>query len=386
MLSAGAIFAKNQIVRHWSVAQLSMEERTMIRSHILGIIFSRSSPGVLEQIVAAAQFIVLEDFPSKWPSALDEIKSRIHIDDPQTIYRGFKLLDQSFEHIRKYPKCDESMIQVIQISECFASNILSIFDLSTRDLTFSSDVSIYLGLLAHTFSFYRSIITFDIPQYFVDNSAKVFRTIIFVLKCWNDSSSLVKNNKKQADTLLCNIMDVLIYYATCYEDDLECLPEITQLSLTIIVSNIGSTFGFIPFLLRFLSHVVKRDSVGDGFRDSASLLVEKVISPNLASSLSELEQMADDPIDYCREIQSSLTDEDSLLSAVSNLMRSMIACYPKEFSRASNEMIMALIDSGGDGALEQAIKLLSVCIFSEYDAQVFLLQYKLILDWCWSIE
>lgn len=369
MISAAAIFAKNQTLKHWSSSDLPESDRILIRGLIFESIFGTPAT-VPESLFSVAQYVSMQDFPSKWPTFLVDLKSKTDIHNPTSILRCYKILDTSFEYIRKLPKNNDSVRLVMEICNTFADHFVALIEMASGDLSASSNATVRLETLMHAFSFYRSIITFDIPQFFVDHSMRVFGTIVFILKCWNEGLPVMRSNAKLSDALLSNVFMTLNYYAGSFDEDLNSLPEITQQALSFAIANGGPKLEAMSLILRFLGLIVKKEAVGDGFKNSASLLLERVIVPNMTTSRAEVDLMKEEPLDFCRNDINALTDEDSMMSSVNFFMKSLIVGFPQKFSKAASELILLLIKSGTERELEQAVRLFTASVFSEINEQV----------------
>lgn len=97
------MFLKNRVVRAWHVdsttarvdaTPIPQSDRTFIKSHILALLVAAATRPLRVQLTSSLKTIITYDFPSEWPTLLDEILALLNSGDQRSIYGGcFALLE-----------------------------------------------------------------------------------------------------------------------------------------------------------------------------------------------------------------------------------------------------------------------------------------------------
>lgn len=97
------MFLKNRVVRAWHVdsatirvdaALIPQPDRAFIKSNILSLLVAAATRPLRVQIASSLKTIITYDFPSEWPTLVDEILALLTSGDQRSIYGGcFVLLE-----------------------------------------------------------------------------------------------------------------------------------------------------------------------------------------------------------------------------------------------------------------------------------------------------
>lgn len=100
---ACSVFLKNRVVRAWHVdsattrvdaAPIPQSDRAFIKSHILALLVAAGTRPLRVQIASSLKIVITHDFPTEWPTLLNEILALLTSGDQRSIYGGcFGLLE-----------------------------------------------------------------------------------------------------------------------------------------------------------------------------------------------------------------------------------------------------------------------------------------------------
>jgi hypothetical protein len=369
IVHASCILVKNQIIKFWPSNVLSAEFRSSVRNGLLSIVFGAKA-SIPTSLIDAIQFIASKDYPDAWPTFLNDLRSKCHFEQPIHALRLFELLDAAFFFLRKGTKSDSLLVQILDLTNIFGLPLLSCIS-NSRDFLLSADISgsfrHHMNILYHGFSFYRSLISFDIPQLFEDRSADLFTAIIDIL-----SSSKEKQDAPIFDKLIGSISEVLCIYSTMFEEDFENLPEISRIVLSLVAKSQDNQLESTPSLIRFISSVVNKESVKSSFRDSLPLLLQFVVLPNLSMERFDVSSFENEPLDFVRNELACILEQTSLLNSIYCLTKALAESFSEQFTQLCEKLIQSLIGQPKSDwrSKEQAIRLFSIVGILEYSNEV----------------
>ena len=367
VFNCACVLLKNLIQKHWAEISPNEPRKDDARSLLLEILFKmpRKVPASLMECI---RLVSESDYPKYWPSFLESLRASAESLDqsyPKNVTVLFSILDHCFEYLRRSSKTDLVIMEVIDITKMFGPQIVSNL---TESKSFLNDdtSSDRLRMVIHTLSLYRSIISFDIPQYFVDHSSELFQYFHYAL-CDLGTSQLLDEPR---DSIINSIMEILTLYANMFEDDIEILPTLAELSLSIIVVQSGRSSKSLISTLRFISAIINKDSIRASFENSLELIVDKIIVPNLRNNEDDLELLDESPIEFVRSMI-NFSPEDNLKDAVMSLIHSLIDVFPEKASVCMSNNVKSIINSRSEQKqLAQAIKLFTSSYVLDYKPEV----------------
>lgn len=373
LIQASSIFAKNRISTCWDSPEISIDIKSKVRELLLRLLFETKGEvpnAIYDSLATIAQL----DYPGTWPNYLRDLSGKCQVLNIDHDLKLFRVLDSSFSFLRRAPKTDSILICVLEITNIFGHHFVqSLCKYSTSDyLQLLSDSSYkHIDLLTHVFSFYRSLISFDIPQFFIDNSLQIFNAIVSILSCWAHANEMSKKVREKYDKLIGSIAELCHHYALLFEDDFEKLPEIVELSISI-VSTTSCKLDSTPLLIKFISSVVGKEILRASFLNSIEFILERVILSNLNFEESELHLIEDDPLEFVRGDIVVFSDENHLSHAIYTLIKCFMTNFPDRFSDISLSCVDSLIASSRSDwrSLEKAIRLFCFLSILEYSCEV----------------
>lgn len=311
---AGALYFKNLIKRKWinenGEYQIPTEDVSMIKAEIVSLMITL--PDSLQiQIGEAISLIAESEFPDLWGGLIDELISKLTLDDLQVNKGVLKVAHSIFKRWRPLFRSDELFLEIKMVLDKFAvpflemlKNIDIMIDANAHDA--SKLKQLFENLLV-LIKIYYDLNCQDIPEFFEDN-IQIGMNILF--KYLKFHSPLLEDESEDDDTDLViqvkvNICELLQLYTTRYEDEFK---KFIEPSIQIVWDLLNNTSTqpkndiLVSKSLQYMTCVVNLPNFKNLFanEDSIKQITEKIILPNIKLRESDLEMFEDDPIEYTR--------------------------------------------------------------------------------------
>jgi exportin-2 (importin alpha re-exporter) len=333
---AGALYFKNLVKRKWinenGEYQISMQDVEMIKSEIISLMILL--PDSLQiQIGEAISLIAESEFPNLWGSLIDELVSKLTLNDLIVNKGVLKVAHSIFKRWRPLFRSDELFTEIKMVLDKFAvpflemlKNIDLLIDSNLQD---SSKLKILFENLLLLVKIYYDLNCQDIPEFFEDN---IDQGINILLKYLKFRSSLLEdaNEDDEMDLVIqvkINICELIQLYTTRYEEEFKKYIELSIQIVWDLLNNISiqpKNDILVSKALKFMTCVVSSPNFKQLFNneDSIKQITEKIILPNIKLRESDLEMFEDDPIEFTRrDLEGS--DVDSRRRSANEFLRSL---------------------------------------------------------------
>lgn len=342
---AMVIYFKNKINRFWApregTKELSIEDKTYIKSSILNIVSTCDIPFIRIQLLSSLKSIIKFDFPSRWPELLQEISGLLESSRMHSMLTGLEALlrlisIQNFEDDEARHQIVEKMFPIIlnitkglkghqaELSNDVLKIILKIFGTSIR---FSlpeclQDEKVISEWIALMFD----VLKLPCPPSFAihdENSSEVEKKLFWKMKKW-----------------ACRCINTLFCRYGSNSDDYMAGKLVqgfqkmfmTRFSLPMIriylemleghCSGVGAkiTNGLLCLCCDFLSQAIKPKITWNELQNHLEMLITKFIFPLCCFSDQDEALWEDDPAEYIREKLNPFSEVYDPTSACSNLL------------------------------------------------------------------
>lgn len=371
VLSLAVVFLKNQVSTKWGSESLLPEKAGEVRQRLVSILFLLGDiPRPYFEVLRA---VAEKDYPHLWPSFIVELLAHCNKSNPEMLLRLFMVLDVAFEKFRQAEKTDDALLQTLDVVDKIGPLLLETTKSCIEFLSTEPQVGGQYSLLARVLnaclSVYRSLLSYDIPQYFDDRRDDVFSNLENVLLLWARSST-----QSVRDILfdpMLNCVELLIVYSTRYVEDLSRLKELAEVSLAILKMRDSDNLVVHSVLVRFIASIVGNDSVREIFRSHLDFVIRQVIFPLSTFSEEDLELLEEDPLEFARREQEQTSNDESVLNSTITLAASLSAIFPSEFhSRVLSMVSSALADNSTSASSKESAVLILALICSSNDANL----------------
>ncbi|GHJ89066.1 hypothetical protein NliqN6_5468 [Naganishia liquefaciens] len=364
---AAGVYFKNVVRKRWGEeTELSEFDRTAVKSQLVPIMVSLSTPGgsaarLQSQIGEAVAEIASVDFPERWPNLLDDMVNSLSPDN-FTINNGVLTTAHSiFKQWRSQFRTDHLFLTIKHVLDKFCDPYFALFQ-RVDQLLFNSAAPLPAGTslaeLAQTLllllELFHDFTCQDLPQFFEDNlnvfmgdankagagtaTGEEFGLIGKYLR-WEkpellgDDDDDVPGPIQKVRATICEIAQL---FALKYSDD---FPQ-----LGLFVSGVWQMLGTVGMGTRddqlvskslgFLSVVVKMGSHRSLFEAQSTLenFVDRIILPNMVMRTHEEEMFEDDPLEYIRQDLEPSTESDTRRQAATDFTRALMQLFESQIT------------------------------------------------------
>ncbi|SSD59994.1 probable Importin alpha re-exporter [Saccharomycodes ludwigii] len=309
---AGAVFFKNLIKRRWvdEDGNHLISDSELIKKEIIPLMITL--PNNLQvQIGEAISTIADSDFPMTWSTLIPDLVSKLTANDMVTNKGVLVVAHSIFKRWRHLFRSDDLFLEIKMVLEQFFVPFFQLLQNVDQQITENFQNQAKLELLFEVLSvlvkLYYDLNCQDIPESFEDN-IKVGMTIM--RKYLDYQNPLLEDEDDDEHPSIISkvkssIQELVQLYTTRYEDVFNPL----------IGDFISSTWELLTKLqpkakndilvsksMLFLSSVARIPHFFKTFNseDAMSVLVDKIILPNITLHESDEELFEDDPIEYIR--------------------------------------------------------------------------------------
>lgn len=333
---AGALYFKNLVKRKWinenGEYQIPIEDVNMIKTEIISLMITL--PDSLQiQIGESISLIAESEFPDLWSGLIDELISKLTLDDLQVNKGVLKVAHSIFKRWRPLFRSDELFLEIKMVLDKFATpfiemlkNVDMMVDANLQD---ASKLKLLFENLLVLVKIYYDLNCQDIPEFFEDN-IQVGMNILF--KYLKFHSSLLEDDSEDDEMDLVilvkiNICELIQLYTTRYEDEFKKFIEPSIQIVWDLLNNISAQQKndiLVSKSLQYMTCVVNLPNFKHLFANEESIkqITEKIILPNITLRESDLEMFEDDPIEYTRrDLEGS--DIDSRRRSATEFLKSL---------------------------------------------------------------
>ncbi|KAI9878034.1 MAG: importin-alpha export receptor [Pleopsidium flavum] len=349
---ASALCFKNFIKRNWTDEdgnyKLAQDEVVAIKRELIGLMIS-VPPGIQSQLGDAISVIADSDFWQRWDTLIDDLVSRLTVDDPVVNNGVLQVAHSIFKRWRPLFRSDGLYIEINHVLSKFGPPFLSLFENTDHLLEQNAGNK---GALQQLFTSLNLMIKLfydlssqDLPPIFEDNLPAITSLLHKYLKY--DNSLLHTDDDAEAGPLeyvKAGIFEVLVLYVQKYEDAFgEHLAQFVGSSWNLL-TTIGPETKYdilVSKALQFLTSMVRIQQHAQGFNNEATLgqVVEKVILPNLSLRDTDMELFEDEPIEFIRrDLEGS--DSDTRRRAATDFLRQLM----EQFEELVTNVVFKYID------------------------------------------
>lgn len=333
---AGALYFKNLVKRKWidenGEYQISKGDIDMIKSEIVGLMIML--PDTLQiQIGESISLIAESEFPNLWSGLIDELVSKLTLDD-LVINKGvLKVAHSIFKRWRPLFRSDELFLEIKMVLDKFALPFMemlkSIDLLIDQNLQDGAKLKLLFENLLLLVKIYYDLNCQDIPEFFEDH---INEGINILLKYLKFHSPLLEDSDEddEIDIVIqvkINICELIQLYTTRYEEEFSKFIEISIQIIWDLLNTISlqqKNDILVSKSLQFMTCVTNLSNYDKFFNNEESIkqITEKIILPNIKLRESDLEMFEDDPIEYTRrDLEGS--DIDSRRRSTTEFLRSL---------------------------------------------------------------
>lgn len=333
---AAALYFKNLIKRKWineaGEYQISMDDVKMIKSEIVGLMIML--PDSLQlQIGEAISLIAESEFPNMWTELIDELVSKLTLEDLVVNKGVLKVAHSIFKRWRPLFRSDELFLEIKMVLDKFAvpflamlKNVDSLIDASLQD---ANKLKLLFENLLLLVKIYYDLNCQDIPEFFEDN---LNEGMSILLKYLTFHSNLLEDQDEDEDMDLViqvkiNICELIQLYTTRYEEEFQKYIEGSIQIVWDLLNNISTQPKndiLVSKALQYMTCVVALSNYQQLFSNEEAVkkITELIILPNITLRESDLEMFEDDPIEYTRrDLEGS--DVDSRRRAATDFLRAL---------------------------------------------------------------
>ncbi|KAG8532062.1 uncharacterized protein KY384_003699 [Bacidia gigantensis] len=336
---ASALYFKNLIKRRWvdenGKHKLPQNEVIAIKSELIGLMIS-VPPNVQNQLGDAISVIADSDFWERWDTLVDDLASRLTLDNSQQNNGVLQVAHSIFKRWRPLYRSDPLFIEINHVLGKFGTPFLSLIESTDRLISQSQNEQKTLRELFTTLNLivkvFYDLSVQDLPPIFEDNLAAV--TTFLHKYLVYENKLLDTNDDTEAGPLQlvkASILELLEMWVQKYED------AFGQHVAPFIESswNLLTTVGIevkmdilVSKALQFLTAVTHSAEHAQAFNNQNTLgqVVEGVILPNLNLRDSDVELFEDEPIEFIRrDLEGS--DSDTRRRSAINFLRQLMAKF-----------------------------------------------------------
>lgn len=336
---AGALYFKNLVKRKWidenGQYQISKQDVDMIKSEIVQLMIML--PDSLQiQIGEAISLIAESEFPNLWGNLIDELVSKLTLDDLVVNKGVLKVAHSIFKRWRPLFRSDELFLEIKMVLDKFAVPFLEMLKgvdlLIDQNLQDGAKLKLLFENLLLLVKIYNGLNCQDIPEFFEDH---ISEGITILLKYLKFHSTLLedKDEDDEMDLVIqvkINICDLIQLYTTRYEEEFKKYIEHSIQIIWELLNNISTQKKndiLVSKSLQYMTCVVNLSNYNALFSNEEAVkqITEKIILPNITLRDSDLEMFEDDPIEYTRrDLEGS--DVDSRRRSATEFLRSLKEC------------------------------------------------------------
>jgi exportin-2 (importin alpha re-exporter) len=333
---AGALYFKNLVKRKWindqGEYQISQTDVDMIKAEIVSLMIAL--PDSLQiQIGEAISLIAESEFPDLWSGLIDELVSKLTLDD-LVINKGvLKVAHSIFKRWRPLFRSDELFLEIKMVLDKFAvpfmemlKGVDALIDQNVQD---GAKLKLLFENLLLLVKIYFDLNCQDIPEFFEDHMNE---GVNILLKYMKFHSALLEDADEDEETdvviqVKITICELIQLYATRYEEE---FSKYIEHSIQIVWDLLNNTSTqqkndiLVSKALQYMTCVVNLSSYKYLFNneDAIKQITEKIILPNITLRESDLEMFEDDPIEYTRrDLEGS--DVDSRRRSATEFLRAL---------------------------------------------------------------
>ncbi|KAF3935709.1 Exportin-2 [Dactylella cylindrospora] len=354
---AGALFFKNLIRRNWTDEEgnhkLAPSDVAAIKSELLGVMI-QVPQNLQVQIGEAISVIADSDFYKKWDTLVDELASKLDVNNPSVTSGVLTVAHSIFKRWRPLFRSDELFLEILHVLEKFGQPYLALLqaidaalEASKQDRARLTELYKMLSLLIKIFF---DLSCQELPPIFEDNLPQIMGLFHKYLTTSNPLLATDDEDESGPEEYVkAGICEILVLYAQKYEDAFgELMPNFVQATW-----NLLTTIGLEPKYdilvskaLQFLTSVARNQRHAASFNDPQVLeqLIEKIVIPNMTLRTSDEELFEDDPIEFIRrDLEGS--DSDTRRRAANDFLRQLMEQFEKNVTDVTTRYINTFLQS-----------------------------------------
>ncbi|GAV29436.1 hypothetical protein PMKS-002936 [Pichia membranifaciens] len=333
---AGAVYFKNLVKRKWidenGQYQISKQDIDMIKAEIVQLMIVLSD-SLQIQIGEAISLIAESEFPNLWGNLIDELVSKLTLDDLVVNKGVLKVAHSIFKRWRPLFRSDELFLEIKMVLDKFAVPFMEMLKridlLIDQSLQDGAKLKLLFENLLLMVKIYYDLNCQDIPEFFEDHIGEGMTILLKYLKF---HSNLLEDSDEDDEMDLViqvkvNICDLIQLYTTRYEEEFKKYIELSIQIIWDLLNNISiqkKNDILVSKALQYMTCVVNLSNYNTLFsnEDAVKQITEKIILPNITLRDSDLEMFEDDPIEYTRrDLEGS--DVDSRRRSATEFLRSL---------------------------------------------------------------
>ncbi|KJZ80577.1 hypothetical protein HIM_00427 [Hirsutella minnesotensis 3608] len=312
--------------------KLPTDEVQAIKDRLIGLMISCPS-SVQSQLGEAISVIADSDFWRRWDTLTQELVSRFSASDPK-INRGvLEVAHSIFARWRPLMRTDELYTEINHVISTFGQPFVQL--LVTTDTKIAENVNDketltdWLETLDLQIKILHDMSSHDLPPIFEEHLESISGLLHKYLTYSNPL--LDTDDETEAsivDTVKADICELLELYTIKYDEDFSkyCDPFITSAWNLLSSTGLETKYdNIVSKALHFLTAVASTVQHAAKFNDAnvLTLIVDKVILPNVALRESDMEMFEDEPIEFIRrDLEGS--DTDSRRRSATDFLRKLL--------------------------------------------------------------
>lgn len=332
---AGALYFKNLVRRKWidesGVYMIDTNDVAVIKQEIIGLMIQLPSDQLQIQIGESISLIAESEFPELWPGLLDELISRLSLEDLNTNKGILKVAHSIFKRWRPLFRSDELFLEIKMVLDKFCVPFLgmvkSIDALVDQNMGNQSQLKLLLENMLLLVKIYFDLNCQDIPEFFEDNMNELMTIMLKYLKL--HSPLLEDPNEDDEIDLITqikiNICELIQLYTTRYGEEFDAfIPSFIETIWQMLNEiSIQQKYDILTSkALKFLTSITSLTKYNQVFNTGIKDIIEKIIIPNVRLREIDEEIFEDDPIEYTRRDLDG-SDVDSRRKSCIDFIRSL---------------------------------------------------------------
>lgn len=356
--TSASVYFKNFIRRHWAVpdvavSKISEADRSGIRSLVVNLML-RSPESVQRQLSDAISVIGKHDFPSKWPSLLQELVDHMTTSggDFRVINGVLRTAHSLFKKYRHEFKSEQLWQEIKFVLENFAKPFTELFlqtwAFAKQHANNLEALKTIFGSLVLCAKIFYSLNVQDLPEFFEDNMAIWMNNFLELMTVSNDLLRTdVDEEAGLLEQLKSQICDNVSLYASKYCDEFDVFLGSFVETIWKLLQSTGTEVKYdllVSNAMKFLTTAAERPQNKKLFEMPGILdtLCTNIIVPNMQFRESDEEMFEDNAEEFIRrDIEGS--DVDTRRRSACDLVRALSRHFEPQITSIFGQYIQSML-------------------------------------------
>ncbi|KAH7097236.1 importin alpha re-exporter [Auriculariales sp. MPI-PUGE-AT-0066] len=344
---AASVYFKNTVRKRWTDetddTPIAAGDKTQLRGQIVPAMIVLAGPAdkaLRAQIAQSVTVIAKTDFPSEWPSLIDDLVNSLSPTDYAANLAVLETAHSIFVRWRAEARSDSLFTQINLVLSRFVQPFIELFRQTATLLLQGgqspSDLSILGQAQTVMVTLFYDLTCQDLPPAFEDTHLEFFGPgsgwfIRFL--AWDPPELAVEEddaNPSVPSQLKTAVLEVAQLYANLFTEMLRengVIENFVQAVWELVGSGKTAAISddqLVAQALRLLATLVRQGTFASLFQPAVvKSLIESVAVPNVYLREVDIEQFEDDPLEYIRR-DMHMSDASTRRAAAADLLRSLV--------------------------------------------------------------